>query len=199
MALISNYTTLQTAIADYLNRSDLTTFLPNFTQACESKLYKVLRIRGMETALNVTIASGVAVVPADYVNTSPVRFLDRQPAEAIYGRFPVREGAGIPDMIAREAENFIFGPYPGGYVIKGIYYKRFPALSGSNLTNWFTTNAPDVLLYGSLLEAEAFIIGDPRIPIWREAFVSCIKIIQDEDRREGGGGSAPKSIYHGAK
>jgi hypothetical protein len=54
MAVITNYATLQQAVADYLNRADLTSFLPNFTQACEMKLYRDLRIRAMETALSVS-------------------------------------------------------------------------------------------------------------------------------------------------
>lgn len=198
MAIITNYATLQTAIGDYLNRSDLTTFLPNFTQACESKLYKQLRINAMETALSVAISGGVATVPADYlelkyayVDTTPVQFLKRSSPEEIYSRYSVRAGtADIPRLIAREASNFIFGPYPADYTIKGIYYKRLTALSGSNTTNWFTTNAPDVLLYGSLLEAAPFLLNDERIPLWKSAYDFAMKNIQDEEMRERYSGSS---------
>ncbi len=200
MAIITNYATLQTAIANYLARDDLATFLPNFTQNCEAKLYKELRIRAMETALSGTISSGVLAVPNDYVElkyayitTSPVQFLSRITAEKLYENYPVRSGASVPQVISREAGNFIFGPYPGAYTIAGVYYARLASLSASNTTNWFTTNAPDVLLYGSLLEAELFIANDQRIPLWKAAYDIALKAIKDEDRREGMSGSAPRA------
>lgn len=193
MAIITNYATLQTAIGDYLGRSDLSTFLPNFTQACEMKLYRDLRIRAMETALNVTISGGVAAVPTSpifldlkyaYVNTVPVTSLDRVPPDDIYARYPVRQGVSeIPRVIAVEGSNFIFGPYPGDYNIKGIYYTRFAPLSASNTTNWFTTNATDALLYGSLLEAAPFLADDPRVPMWQVAFDRAIQSIKKEEAR----------------
>lgn len=198
MAIITNYATLQTAIGDYLNRADLTTFLPNFTQACEMKLYRRLRIRAMETALSGTISSGVLAVPSNfvelkfaYVDTSPITSLDRVPPDMIYAKWPVRSGtAEIPQAIAVEGTNFIFGPYPGDYAIKGIYYARLTALSASNTTNWFTSNATDALLYGSLLEAEPFLKDDPRVPLWAAGFEQAVKDIQaEETRARSSGGS----------
>jgi len=199
MAIITSYATLQTAIADYLNRSDLTTFLPNFTQAAENKLYKNLRIRAMENALNVTISSGVAAVPTSpaylelkyaYATTTPITKLHRIPPEQIYEKYPVRSGSNIPKYISVEGSNFIFGPYPGNYTINGIYYGRLTALSGSNTSNWFTDNAPDLLLYGSLLEAESFIRDDPRLATWKALYDLAFKAVRDEElRQKSSGGS----------
>jgi hypothetical protein len=192
MALITDYATLKTAVADYLARSDLTTFVPNFIQNCESKLYKTLRIRAMETALSGTIASGVLAVPSAfiglkyaYVNTSPVQPLDWVPPETIYSRYPVRSGsAEIPRDISVEASNFIFGPYPGNYDVAGIYYARLTALSDSNTTNWFTTNSPDTLLYGALLEAEPFLKNDTRIPVWHSFYKLSYDAVAGEEKRQ---------------
>lgn len=154
----------------------------------------------MEASLSVSISNGVATVPADYVglkyayvSMTPVKFLKRSSGEEIYSKYPVRSGGEIPTLIAREAGNFIFGPYPGGYTIAGIYYKRLVALSASNTTNWFTTNAPDVLLYGSLLEAEPFLGNDPRIPLWKAAYDWSIKAIEDEEKREHYSGSSKQT------
>lgn len=151
----------------------------------------------METALSDTIASGVLAVPSDYVElkyayvtTTPITWLKRVPPEQIYSEFPSRSGSAIPRLIAREASNFIFGPYPAAYTVAGIYYARLTILNATDpTTNWFTINAPDVLLYGSLLEAEPFIKDDPRIPVWREAFREAVKSVVDEERRESRSGS----------
>lgn len=197
MAIITNYATLQTAISDYLNNSTLTTFLPNFTQNAEGKLYKKLRIRAMENALSVTIAAGVAAVPTSpaylelkhaYVDVSPVVTLKRVPAQEIYAMFPVRSGGATPQYIANDGDNFIFGPYPNNVAVKGIYYGRLPALSASNATNWFTTNAPDLLLYASLLEAETFLVNDPRIAVWRLFYQDAFDAVAGEETRQRSSG-----------
>jgi hypothetical protein len=192
VAVITDYSTLQTAVADYLARSDLTDFIPNFIQNCEGKLYKNLRIRAMETALSGTIASGVLAAPSDfvalkyaYVNTSPVQVLDWVPPEMIYARHPVRSGsAEIPTQISLEASNFIFGPYPGSYAVAGIYYKRLTALSDSNTSNWFITDAPDLLLYGALLEAEPFLKNDARIETWNGFYRLSYDAVDKEQKRQ---------------
>lgn len=197
MAIINSYATLQTAIGDYLARPDLSTFLPNFTQNAEGKLYKNLRLRAMETALSVTIASGVATVPNDYlelkyayVDMTPVRFLKRATAEEIFSKYPVRSGAEVPLLIGRSAGNFIFGPYPAAYTIKGVYYARLASLSGSNTTNWFTSNAPDLLLYGSLLESAPFLKDDARLIAWKALYDDALKAVKDEEMREQRSGSS---------
>lgn len=200
MSIITNYATLQTAIGDYLNRADLTSFLPNFTQGAEGKLYKSLRIRAMEMALSGTISGGVLAVPNDYVelkyayvNATPVTFLQRVPAEQIYTEYPVRSGSASPRYIAREATNFIFGPYAGSFAVAGIYYARLTALSASNTTNWFTANAPNLLLYGSLIEAEPFLGNDPRLAMWKAMFDYEYKAVENEEKRESRSGSVPRT------
>lgn len=197
MALVTNYATLVTAIEDYLAVSDLSSWVPNFLQNAQAKLYRSLRIRAMETALSGTISSGVIALPSDYldlkhayVNTSPVKFLERTTPEEIYRNYPTRSASGKPHWIAREAGNFIFGPYPDDtYSIAGVYYARLTLLSGSNTTNWFTTNAPDVLIYGALLEAQPFIMNDARIPVWRAMFDEAVETLIREERKEKHSGS----------
>jgi hypothetical protein len=203
VAIITSYSTLQTAIGDYLNRADLATFLPNFTQACENKLYKKLRIRAMENALSVVIAGGVAAVPTSpaylelkyaYVNTTPVTKLHRLPPEQIYEKYPNRSGGNVPKYISVEGTNFIFGPYPASYTVQGIYYGRLTALGAGNATNWFTDNAPDLLLYGSLLEAAPFLGNDERLVTWKALYDLAIVAVEGEEKRQksSGGGLATR-------
>jgi hypothetical protein len=196
MALITDYDTLKTAVGDYLARSDLSGFIPNFLQNGENKLYRHLRIRAMETSLSGTIGSGVLAVPSDYlelkfanVTTSPYVSLERTTPEFIYARYPVRSGAEIPKYIARQGDNFIFGPYPGDYSISGIYYKRLTSLSSVSTTNWFTTYAPEVLLYAALLEAQPFLMNDKRIPVWQAALAEAIDTVNMAERGENHSGS----------
>lgn len=197
MALITSYDTLVTAITDYLARSDLSSFVPNFLQNCQGKIYRSLRLRTMETALSGTIASGVLAVPSDYLElkyayltTSPSTFLERTTPELIYTKWRDRTASGRPLEIAREAETFIFGPFPDDtYSVAGIYYKQLTLLSASNTTNWFTTNAPEVMLYGALLEAQPFLMNDKRIQTWQGLYEQALETVKRADRRENYSGS----------
>lgn len=195
MAVITSYATLQTAVSDYLEREDLATFIPNFIQNCEGKLYRDVKLRDMETALSETVSSGVISVPTRYlelkyayVDQSPVRPLQIVPVQDVYEQYPVRS-SGPPVVIAREGSNFIFGPVPAdGVTIKGLYYKYYEPVRTTD-PNWYITNAPHVLLYGSLIEAEPFLRNDERIQLWRSLYdegVGLLKRESLEERRSGG-------------
>lgn len=198
MAIVTDFATLSTAVGDFLNRSDLTTFVPNFIQNAESTLYKKLRIRAMENALSVTTASGVAAVPTSpaylelkyaYVNNSPIVPLTKLTSQQLYSMFTTRSGGNVPRYISVEATNFIFGPFPtDGLTIKGIYYGRLTALGAGNTTNWFTANAPDLLLYGALLEAEPFLVGDQRIATWNALYQRAYNAVDSEETRQQSSG-----------
>ena len=46
---ITNYTNLQTTIADFLNRDDLSAVIPTFIQLCEANINRNVRHCKMET------------------------------------------------------------------------------------------------------------------------------------------------------
>lgn len=200
MPAISNLGTLTNAITDYLARDDLTQFVPNFIQNAENKIYRKYNIRDMETALSGTVSSGTLAVPTRYnglkymyVNQSPVIPLKRVSPDFLYEKYPNRADSGNPLYVAVENGEFIFGPYPADVSIVGVYYERYEPLRDSD-SNWYVVNAPEVLLYASLLEAEAFIMNDPRIMLWRAALDDAINTIVMSEREEKYSGSAPYAV-----
>jgi hypothetical protein len=189
MAVITSYATLQTAVADYLARDNLTSFIPNFIQNTENKLYRTLNLRNEETALSVSVSSGVAAVPADfkqlkfaYYAGTPADVLQWVSLDELYRDYPDRSAStSNPQVISREAGNFVFGPVASDGTLNGVYYAKLASLSTSNATNWYVTNAPEVLLYGSLLEATPFILGDERIPVWQQFFKDAVATLGVEE------------------
>ena len=176
MAIITNYATLKTAIADYLARDDLTTFIPNFVQAAERTLDRELNLRNEETALSVSVSSGTATVPTDfkalkfaYFDASPVQLLQWITIEELYNKYPVRTGAQTPRLIAREAANFTFGPFSKDGTVKGIYYAKKASLETTD-PSWYVSNAPEALVHGALEEAAKFIQDDALAQRWGTAF-----------------------------
>jgi hypothetical protein len=51
------------------------------------------------------------------------------------------------------------------------------------------TNHPDVYLYGSLKEAEAFIKNDPRIMTWKQQYEEAMSQVMAADQRSRWSGS----------
>lgn len=199
---ITSYSELQTAVGNWLNRPDLSSYIPDLVMMGQLRIYRDMRIRAMESALNVTIdGSGNAALPTDYtdlkyayIDGTPTQPLQRRNVQYIFDTFPTRSSDAKPKFISRDAGNFIFGPFPDStYTVKGTYYARLPLLSNSNTTNWFIVNAPDLLLFAALTEAEKFIKNDDRVALWSASYESIKTQIVNEERRESHSGSAPTS------
>lgn len=194
---ISSYSDMQALIERRLKRTDLDSYIPDYIRLGEARIYRELRVRQMETALNSTIASGVIAVPTGYlefknvyVDGTPIQRLERKTAEWMYFNYPTRNSDGKPCFIAREGSNFIFGPYPDStYTIKGIYYKKLDALSDSNTSNWLITDCPDLLMYAALIEAQIDIHGDERIGLWEQKYQETKQQVIRADKLEETSGS----------
>jgi len=78
---------------------------------------------------------------------------------------PVTE---IPKHYAQFDDNtFIVGPTPNANLTAELHYFYIPQSisASSDGTSWLGTNAPELLLYGSLLEAYTFMKGEPDVMI----------------------------------
>lgn len=195
--MITSYSELKTSIANFLHRDDLTSLIPEFIVDGETKIYNDLRIKAMETAFTATVSGGVVAIPSGllewkflYVNSTPTQKMDRKSAEWVYQYYPTRSGQGTPKFFAQEGDNIIFAPYPNSaFEIKGVYYKRLTALSDSNTTNWFITNAPDLLRYAALIESAPYIKDLQMIQVWEQKYEAIKQRVLNTDRRESVSGS----------
>lgn len=78
--------------------------------------------------------------------------------------------------------NWIVGPTPdAAYAFEVGYYERPNPLSDSNQTNWFTQNAPDLLLYATLLECAPYFKTDERIQVWQSRYEGAAQALRGED------------------
>ena len=204
---ISTYSELQTAVANWLDRDDLTDRIPEFITLCEARFNRSLRIRAMETLdISVDTVAGTSTValPTGYVQmrdinliTSPITQLQYLTPE-IMNRVHAGSNSGKPETYTIIANKILFGPTPDAvYDISMLYYKTFDALSDSAPTNWVITNAPDVYLYGTLLEAEPFLMNDQRVQLWATALTQSINTLQEQDNKDRHSGSALRVMNTG--
>lgn len=162
-------------------------------QNAENKLYRRFNLRNEETALSVNVSSGVAAVPADfkamklaYYDATPAQLLRWVPLQELFQDYPNRSDSSIPLVISRQGTNFVFGPVASDKTagLKGIYYAKKDPLRTTD-PSWYVTNAPELLLYGSLLEAAPFIHDDARLPTWQALFQDAVdSLLAEQDHAE---------------
>ena len=175
----TSYSDLQDAIAGYLARSDLTTQIPDFIRLCEVRLRRDLRIRQMlKSVTTTTTASDDTVeLPSDFLEArdfivvgNPVQPLNYQ-SPSLFNRNSRVAEAGKPLDYTILSNDFQLAPIPDGvYTVKLLYYAAPAFLSSSNTSNAFLANCPDLMLYGSLIEAEPYLMNDARINTWGTMF-----------------------------
>lgn len=185
---ISSYAELQTAVINWLHRSDISTIVPDFIMLGEKRIFREVRSIEMETALSSTIASGVIAVPSDYIelksayiNTTPTSKLIGSSVSQIYEKYPLRSSESKPKYIAREGSNFIFGPYPDStYEVKGIYYAKLTSIDTS--ANALFVAHPDLYLMAALCESAPYLKDDNRITTWEAKYSSIVADINRINR-----------------
>jgi hypothetical protein len=191
---ISNYSELQTAVAGWIDRDDLADRIEEFIALGEARIYRDLKINAMVKGFNATIGAvnpRQIVGPTDFIELRDarinlagggVRGLEYATTDFIVRRYPNR-ALSTPLYIHRTTGNdFGFGPAPDSdYSVSLKYYARLPALSDSNTTNWFTENAPDILMWASLVESVGYTMDDERLGVWESKYVQIVNQIQKED------------------
>jgi hypothetical protein len=70
-----------------------------------------------------------------------------------------------------------------GYTGELTYYGKITALSDSNTSNWLLAYAPDLYLYGALLEATPYLKDDERLATWSQLYTNSIGDIEVADQR----------------
>lgn len=189
MGQITNYATLQSAIADYLNRQDLTSQIPLFIQFVEADLNTRLRSREMIVEDTITSVLGDVQLPADWLEAinlkidggkTPVRYITLDEADQITSEqlYTKPTFYTIVDDVIRLV------PAPSqNEDIDVIYYSKIPALSDVATTNWLLLKAPDVYLYGALVHAAPFLLDDQRIATFGQFYSQRVDALGQDSYR----------------
>ena len=201
---ISTYTELKASIANWLNRSDLTSEIADdFIKLVEADLNAKLRIRQMEQIETITIDSETETVPTGFIAVRSLYILSNgtkyhlnyiSPASLI----SIKGGStsGLPRTYTIESDNgteqFRFAPEPDssytGYI---QYYKAFTPLSSADASNYILASHPAVYLYGTLFHAANFIggIDQGQSQSWLGMYQTALERLEDNDQNDSFGGS----------
>ena len=192
---IAVYSELVTELESYLNRTDYTPRIPTFIALTEARLNRLLDDPNMEVRVTATGTGQYTTLPTDFkrmigVTTGNNYTLEQVSESQITSMNQTI--TGDPRKYAIVGGAITFAPINAAAAIAMLYVRRIPALTAVAPTNWLLTLAPDLYLYGCLLQAHLFGWFDERLPLFKAAYDEAI----DEMRQDGANrrwGAAPIS------
>lgn len=200
---LNSYSALKSSIADWLNRDDLTSVIPDFISLAEAQLERRLPVQKMVKRSTATIDTPFSALPSDFVSakglvltsTSPVQQLVFLSEDELDAKKVIYIATGKPQYFALVGNQIEVLPAPDtGYTAELTYVATLAKLSESNTSNWLLERHPDVYLYGALLQAAPYLRDDERIPVWSSIYETGIAdiILQNERAAFSQGRSAMK-------
>ena len=190
-------TDLRERLKAWSNRSDISdTKYNDFINIALSRLLRLVRIPVLEAQATLTLVSGEAEIPRDYLEaidlrvqaSGRLRSLERKDVSFVQER---KHESGNPCWFARRGTKFIVAPTPEeGTSLELYYYITFQPLVQDSDTNWFVSDAPEVLLYGALSELALYNRDEVQAAQWEAKFQNHAKEIQQmSDTAEWSGSS----------
>lgn len=177
--MITNYSELKAAVADFIHRTDLTTNIPVFIQLAESKIANAIKGRQLETTITSTLTAGVATLalPGDYDQMKSVIILSnpQSPCEPMssdrINQYNALGTSGVPQFYSIEGNNIMFSlPPDAAYSVKINYYADLVQLSDTITTNWVLSKFPYLYLYGSLIEASIYTNDPDQVQFYQQKY-----------------------------
>lgn len=188
----STYADLQTNVASWIARDDLTANIPDFITLAESHFARTL-FRGsrlQQTTAELTPSGGSVALPSDYLATIRLTWTGQPRIELEYvhpsilqAMFPTQPQSQ-PHIYTIEGGNILIEPQDGT-AIELVYYAKTPALV--NNLNWLYSNYPDVYLSATLVEGYKFLKDFDNVAKWSAERDGSIAEIKSNNFNQAGG------------
>lgn len=199
---IGFYSELVSEVGEWLNRTDLNARIPGFIRLCEARLNRLLRTPDMETSALLSATTEATILPLDFLAMRSLA-IEGSPDRPLKGFAPnavpqsYNGSAGIPvGYYVSNRTLYLVPPPADTTTLSMLYFAKLPALTESAVTNWLLVDHPDIYLYGTLVEASAFIDDPARVQQWKAAYDEAIGelISAGTKARYGSGPLVPTTV-----
>ena len=154
MAAFTDFLDLRSAVYQIVGRTDLNGWFPMITEMAENWLDHNLRMREQVTSTTLTVVSGVATLPTNFVEMIGVYNAFGQ--EYIAQPLQNTRMASQRDYWSISGTTFKTKGPDGAYAIE--YYAELPTLTSTPSTsNWLLARYPSLYLYAVATEAAKWI------------------------------------------
>lgn len=190
--MITDYSSLKTAITDWSHRSDLSSYMDDFIKSAEQRIATDLRVRELETSTSGTLSGITLALPSDFASlrrltiATQVKYEPESVGANGLRRF-YDSSNGLPTYYAIVGSNIEFNRTPDSeYAYELDYYKKPTALTASNTTNDIITTYPNIYLYACLIEAGYFAKNDSDIQRYTDKYRQILEFTNRVGREQGG-------------
>lgn len=159
---ITTYSELKTALANFSNRTDLTSYVDDFIDLCESEMQVRFKLMEFEGDTTLTVTAGVATLPSGWLGarsvvwqSNPERTLRYVSPDRLEQILASNE-PGVANYYTITGTQMRFADDADG-TVQVIYHAKFTPLSDSNTSNGILSEYPGAYLYGSLKHLAAFM------------------------------------------
>lgn len=180
MTAIANYGELRAALSDHIGHRNVSAVLPRLVQMAESYLNRELRTRYQITYATLTLASGVANLPADFLEMAHLYGLNGFQ----YRSGPLSTSRSLPTQYSRysvDGTKIYIDGFSGDRDI--AYFAKLPTLTASPNTNWLLVNYPEVYLYAVGLEAAKYLKDADLLTISKALLEDSLRSVRVDDDR----------------
>lgn len=191
---VMTYDSLTSTVLQYLERNDtaVVNAIPTFISLAEFEIAQEIKTLGQLQIVESTMTASNAILqkPARWRKTVSMSVTVAGKKQPVYLRkyeylknyWPDADQTDVPLYYAdTDWEHWYIAPTPDlAYAFEVLYYERIAPLSSSNQTNWLTQNAPNAMLFGTLLQAMQFLKNDQRV-IFQQKYTESLQSLKSED------------------
>ena len=194
-SFVLTYDSLITAVEQYLERNDpaVVNQIPTFITLCEYEIAQQIKTLGQQQVVDATMSPNNAIIqkPARWRKTVSFNVTNTgsTPSPVFLRKYEYllnyNTGAttGLPLYYADyDYDHWLVAPTPDqAYPFQVLFYERLQPLDSTNQTNWITQNAPNAMLFGTLLQAMPFLKNDQR-QIFQQKYQEAMQVLKTEDQ-----------------
>jgi hypothetical protein len=188
---LATYSDLKTSVANYLNRDDLTSVIPDFISLTENRMNRDLRVRANMKRANTTTTAGTAFynLPSDMIELRNITWESDSQSFALSYLSPESSSreygghiSGSPRAYTNLGKSIKLSPTPDGeYQIAINYFAQLTALSNTNSTNNILQSFPDLYLFGSCLEGAIYLNDTEQVQRFGGIYEKALKDVRDAE------------------
>lgn len=170
--------------------------LPRLINMAERRIARDLKVQGFIVAVTTNFTNGVSTYqkPDRWRDTVSITVKSGNTMYPVFTRsyeycrnyWPDATQTGQPQFYADyDYTHWLIVPTPNAtYQAEILYYQLPELLDSTHQTNWLTEYAPNLLLYGALLEATPFLKNDDRIQTWQGFYQAAANALNQEDLKK---------------
>ena len=184
------YDNLIQDIINYMERNDdqFVAQIPSLIGLAESAIAAELKTYLQMTVVETTLLENQVILakPARWRKTVSMKTNGKpmlMRSQDYIAQYQSESDPSVPLYYAEyDYNNWAFAPAPDqDYPVEIIYYSEIQPLDGSNQQNLFTREAPQAMLFGTLLQAQGYLKALDKLPVWKSYYTDCLAALKKED------------------